>query len=465
MLRWFWRATRSSFRETLSWFEYDGQVRKERRERRRSKQSALMRLRTYRPIHLATLIALTSIALAVTGLTAWLMWDAAQVPAKLVTSPDLAVRTAQLRVDVIRNILAVGAGTGGLIALFLALRRQYVKERVDYADQEHKNRTAEDSRHDATERRVTDLYVKAAEQLGSGNAAVRMAALYALERLGQGNVEHRQTVVSLICAYLRMPFTPPTVRQPAVVTVEEGKVRLDLNHDIPVLSDEEVARRHELEVRVTAQRILSEHLKYTGFTGEADRPEVVGPSSLWAGIDVDLTGAVLVDLKFGRCAVRSIRMSDVRFVGSSDFHGLFAGLYANFMRARFNGFANFDWANLGLPSFNGAVFRGGATFENARFAGDTSFGNAEFRGDMNFSGISGARPSFGAAKALLEGLHVWPSGYDLMRNNHDPEMGDLTWVGQDLGKVDPEQRFRLRFPPPPTGRVPVDPPPDPDPEG
>ena len=36
-----------------------------------------------------------------------------------------------------------------------------------------------------------------------------MAGLYALERLGQDNPKLRQTVIDVICAYLRMPYTPP----------------------------------------------------------------------------------------------------------------------------------------------------------------------------------------------------------------------------------------------------------------
>ncbi|MEU9019811.1 hypothetical protein [Actinomadura sp. NPDC048394] len=65
------------------------------------------------------------------------------------------------------------------------------------------------SDYDAGERRMTDLYTKAADQLGSGKAPVRLAGLYALERLAQDTPGHRQTTVNLICAYLRMPYTPP----------------------------------------------------------------------------------------------------------------------------------------------------------------------------------------------------------------------------------------------------------------
>jgi len=59
---------------------------------------------------------------------------------------------------------------------------------------------------DAAQRRITELYTKAVEQLGSDKAPVRLGGLYALERLGQDNPSQRQTIVNVICAYLRMPF-------------------------------------------------------------------------------------------------------------------------------------------------------------------------------------------------------------------------------------------------------------------
>jgi hypothetical protein len=52
------------------------------------------------------------------------------------------------------------------------------------------------SDYDAGERRITDLYTKAADQLGSDIAPVRLAGLYALERLAQdaprSPADHRQ---------------------------------------------------------------------------------------------------------------------------------------------------------------------------------------------------------------------------------------------------------------------------------
>ncbi|MEU4831819.1 hypothetical protein [Streptosporangium sp. NPDC023615] len=44
-------------------------------------------------------------------------------------------------------------------------------------------KVAEHTKHDATESRVADLYVKAAEQLGHDQAVIRMVGLYVLEHL------------------------------------------------------------------------------------------------------------------------------------------------------------------------------------------------------------------------------------------------------------------------------------------
>ena len=70
---------------------------------------------------------------------------------------------------------------------------------------------------DATERRVTELYTKAADQLGSDKAPVRLAGLYAMERLAQDNPSERQTIVNVICAYLQMPSPHQDRRQSSLL--------------------------------------------------------------------------------------------------------------------------------------------------------------------------------------------------------------------------------------------------------
>jgi hypothetical protein len=105
---------------------------------------------------------------------------------------------ANARLDAVRTGLAAGAGAAAAVGLMLAFRRQQHQEIATLL-----------SDLDATERRITELYAKAAEELDSDRAPVRLAGLYTLERLAQGNPNQRQTVVNLICAYLRMPFEPP----------------------------------------------------------------------------------------------------------------------------------------------------------------------------------------------------------------------------------------------------------------
>ena len=52
---------------------------------------------------------------------------------------------------------------------------------------------------------------------------MRLAGLYALERLGKANPEHRQTIVDVLCAYLRMPLNTNDNDGPAFE--EERQVR------------------------------------------------------------------------------------------------------------------------------------------------------------------------------------------------------------------------------------------------
>ncbi|MFE3782679.1 hypothetical protein ACFXPA_31385 [Amycolatopsis sp. NPDC059090] len=99
-----------------------------------------------------------------------------------------------VRVDVMQLSLTAAAGTGGGLALWLAFRRQRSAEI-----------TGQHTIHDATERRITELYTSATEQLGSEHAAVRLAGLYALDWLGRDSTHPtlRQTIVDVAFAYLR----------------------------------------------------------------------------------------------------------------------------------------------------------------------------------------------------------------------------------------------------------------------
>ncbi len=65
-----------------------------------------------------------------------------------------------------------------------------------------------------------------------------------MERLGQAHPPLRQTVVDVVCAYLRMPYLPPY------------ELLDDVAKESNIDPIEDSATRQELQVRLTAQRFL-----------------------------------------------------------------------------------------------------------------------------------------------------------------------------------------------------------------
>ena len=195
---------------------------------------------------------------------------------------------------------------------------------------------------DATERRITELYTKAVEQLGSDKAPVRFGGLYALERLAQDNPAHRQTIVNVICAYLRMPFSPTAPASKPEPEAAEGQKEPGTESETRT-DGIGGTWQQERQVRLTAQRILAEHLRDDR---AKDQQSTDPPSSrFWNNIRLDLTGATLIDFN------------------------LVNGVMAD-------------------ANFHGAAFSGDASFGGATFTGDARFGGATFTGDASFSGAT-----------------------------------------------------------------------------
>lgn len=242
------------------------------------------------------------------------------------------------RLDVIRTAGSIVVGTGGAAALLLTARRQRTTE-LDLRQKDH----------DATERRVTELYGKAADQLGSDKAPVRLAGLYALERLAQDNPEHRQTIVNLVCAYLRMPFTPP----------DDGT-------------------SEELEVRKIAQGLLATHL----------RP---GTSVHWTGVELNLSGATLVRFALTHCALRCAFFTGATFVGPTTFRGTVFEHAVDFRGARFTALADFRRVAFGDD--------------------DRGFRDAVFEGEVNFGTTTSALLTGALAHPNGHGRRKWPDGW------------------------------------------------------
>ncbi|GIF71983.1 pentapeptide repeat-containing protein [Asanoa siamensis] len=404
----------------------------------------------------------------------WLVLDWLLGEADRATGVDTR---ATLRVDAIRTGLTVVAGTGGGLALLLAARRQWLSERaqrhqefVATRDHSHRERVqahteqvaatthksqeqqAQIAAYDATERRVTDLFTKAVDLLGSDKAAVRLGGLYALERLAQDNSGQRQTVVAVVCAYLRMsdetsePISDETgaeapgsgdtshrapagsahgARRPATSPDDTGSQQAGATPRAPAQDASYGAPKgnHEDEVRRSAQRLLTRHLR-------ADVED-----SYWPQVRLDLADTRLVDFDASGCTLVDADFTGARFIGHTRFTGAIAEGRLALARATFDqatfddltasgevvldaasfqGEATFDRATFGgeltgrrarfaSASFVDAVFSATVTFDHARFDGSTSFSGATFR-----SGLSIERGTFasyaGFRKATFEDM-------------------------------------------------------------
>lgn len=306
-----------------------------------------------------------------------------------------------LQLEAIRTAGTVVVGTGGAAALLLAARRQRsteialkqkdrdqadvarayaLQEQVAEQTRQHQERVAAATEADAEARRITDLYTKAAEQLGSEKAPVRLAGLYALERLAQDHPGQRQTIVNVLCAYLRMPYTLPG--DSLDYRTDDGNAAAEA-----AVRAEYYERVQEGEVRLAAQRVLTTHL-HPG----ADHMHPT--ASFWADIDVDLTGATLIDFNLAGCRVNTAIVAGAHFSGSARFdEAVFTG-NASFNDAVFTGDARFSKAAFsGSARFSRAAFAGvdagdiGARFDEAVFTGDAFFNQAVFTHLTAFSEI------------------------------------------------------------------------------
>ncbi|MEU7961729.1 pentapeptide repeat-containing protein [Micromonospora humida] len=243
--------------------------------------------------------------------------------------------------------------------------------------------------YDAGEKRVTELYVKAAEQLGSDKAPVRLAGLYALERVAQDNPAQRQSISEVICAYLRMPYTPPPRKRANVNHTAQNALDKELSTDGENGEEgEKYARSYEeRQVRLAAQRILARHLK---------APRIGRAASIyWGEIRLDLTEATLVDADFQGCHLYNVDFRRTEFIGSQSFakatfHGVARFEEARFVGTTWFGDASFqsawfdDCQFLGVVRFDNSVFDVHAWFDSARFEGSTDFTRVEFNGSTKF---------------------------------------------------------------------------------
>jgi uncharacterized protein YjbI with pentapeptide repeats len=305
-------------------------------------------------------LGLSNIVVAITAAaTAGLLSMALLVAAALWYAgfPELArddAITTQTLFDLLKIAFAVVAGVGGVVGLVVSYRRQRVAEHSNQlAEFSHRLAQAADERaemkkalENAAEERAklevvrgdirlfNDRFGRASDQLGSDKAAVRLAGLYAMAGLADDWTEGRQTCVDVMCAYVRMPYTPPPTRDSG--GDEDG-------------TDGLRAAAEEREVRQTAFRLVGDHLRL------ADN----SPSS-WQGLDLDFTGATIDGANFNNAVFSGGRVSFA--------HAKFVGGMTEFLRAKFCG---------ARVNFSNALFRSGQiVFADATFTRNSVYFDA-----------------------------------------------------------------------------------------
>lgn len=329
---------------------------------------------------------------------------------------------AQVQLDAIRTAGTLVIGTGGAVALLLTARRQrYTELTLVHTDR------------DATERRITELYTKAADQLGSAQAPVRLAGLYALERLAHSTVEHRQTMVDVICAYLRMPYTPPqspasvlgSYRSPGPARRRRARTLTDRS---PHATPTPQGARHEhavqeRQVRLTAQDILVRNLRVAAQRRRRWWHRTPPPAPTWPGIRLNLTGALLLKFSLAECQLDYADFASAQFADGTNFRGAqFTSAGVDFEGAQFTGRAYFEGAQFtGMAYFRDAQFVSEANFRSAQFTGGAYFRGAQFVSEANFRGAQFTGGADFRGAQFTGGANFWSAQFTGMADFKDAQ--------------------------------------------
>lgn len=204
--------------------------------------------------------------------------------------------SARDRLDMVKTVLAVVGGVGGVVALTVVYRKQRHSEVADERE---------------LYKSFTDRYVKATEQLGHDKPSVRVAGVYAMAELADDWAVGRQLCLDVLCAYIRLP-----------AGLQEG----------------------EREVRRTLFRVIRDHLRQ----GES------WSRAKWSDCKFGFEGASIEEGDLSGCVLTlGGRMSfhGVQFTDGFNMHGFtlqgrtqlwfteatFAGNWFSFRKADFSG--------------------------------------------------------------------------------------------------------------------------------
>ncbi len=304
-----------------------------------------------------------------------------------------------------------GLAAGSIVALYalwLNDRRRRTDEdrqRIEFKRQELEIERAE---HDRS--RVADeRFARSVELLGHDAEQVRVGAMHALAGLARSRAEYTQTVLDVLCAYLRRPFDETPKADEAV----------------PDERDQTVRDERELEVRLTAQRLIADLLPPAD---AQDAPRY----------NLDLTRAYLEYFDLSHRQVGDLTLRAAHLQESNSFHhtvvhggawftdavsdgrlyvhhAVFHGK-AWFSRFRCHDTADFTATRfLGPNKFAGVRFTGPVAFADCEFAEPIDFADANFRCGVH---LRLAKPQVARTHAMyvsLEHENTLPDGWVVER--------------------------------------------------
>ncbi len=286
-------------------------------------------------------------------------------------------------IEIVKTSGVAGGAVVALYALWLNDRRRRVEEK----------------RHDLESEKIADeRFARSVELLGNDADQVRVGAMHSLEWLARSTPRYRQTVLDVLCAYLRRPFE------------HKAHEKLPGDPDQVLVEDrQDVLLEHQ--VRLTAQRLIKDLLSWR------DMPEEEHEH-----YNLDLTGASLDYLSLdGRHVNRLVAR-----------------------RAQFYGITNLRNVHAIKPAlFSGGTFHGRVQFENARFDGGVSFQEVTFLGLVELNATVGTfiHPSQQPPADLAGELKVLPGtafrapmpGWPLTGSTEAAGAGLQNHVEQDTG--------------------------------
>lgn len=231
--------------------------------------------------------------------------------------------------------IKTGGLAGGAIVALYALWLNDRRRKVEEARQE-----LESQRIDHDRSRVADeRFARAVELLGHDAAQVRVGAMHALAGLARSRPEYAQTVLDILCAYLRRPFQ---------------HARDDEQTEI------------ELEVRLTSQRLIEDLLPR--------RDQENAPR-----YDLNLTKAHLEFMDLSYRQVGDLYLRVAHFEESNSFHHMLIHGHFYVTEATANGRFQVQHTEIrGKAWFSRFRSTGIALFTDTKFGGETKFAGSEW---------------------------------------------------------------------------------------